>query len=113
VRRNGVVVTEFVRRRHELTWNDDGTVSGLYADALRPVVEAIGPLAEIKRCSHIEPAPDGQWWIYWAPWVRDTWPAGWDFGDARPQGPFATKGDAEAAEKHFLWHALAPAVARR
>lgn len=50
---------------HLLVIRSDGTVEFIYADGLAPVLEA-GDFA-IRRASHVEPTPDGQWQADLAP----------------------------------------------
>ena len=66
----------------------DGTVKGVYSDALRPILQE--GTATIRRASHVEPTADGQW-------TADLSPS------AGPVlGPFPTRAEALAAEVAWL-----------
>ena len=65
----------------------DGTVSCVYAEAID--LKRLGDLA-LRRASHVEPGPGGDWWADLAP-------------AAGPLlGPFARRSDALAAETRWL-----------
>ncbi|MGH7358818.1 MAG: hypothetical protein ACREJR_08390 [Candidatus Rokuibacteriota bacterium] len=68
----------------------DGTVRFLYDDALRGLL-ALGP-PTIRRASHVEPTPDGQW-------TADLGPM-----DGPVLGPFETRAAALDTERAWLVH---------
>ena len=71
----------------------DGALRFVYDDALRGLL-ALGA-ATIRRASHVEPTPDGQW-------TADLGPM-----DGPVLGPFDTRGTALDAERAWLEHHLA------
>jgi len=68
----------------------DGVVRFVYDDALRGLL-ALGPSA-IRRVSHVEPTPDGQW-------TADLGPM-----EGPVLGPFDTRAAALDAERTWLVH---------
>ena len=46
--------------------NPDGTVTGIYDDAIAPIIHALGK-PRISRASHVEPTSGGQWTADMAP----------------------------------------------
>lgn len=74
-----------------LTIRPDGSVTGLYSDALdfRALGAALGSL-EIRRASHVEPTSDGRW-------TADMSPSG-----GGELGPFDTRAEALDAEVAWL-----------
>lgn len=79
----------------ELVVRPDGSVAAIYADALLPVLDALGGEPEIRRASHVEPAEGGGW-------TADMRPSGGPvLGDA-VGAPFRTRAAALAAEVAWL-----------
>lgn len=78
---------------HLIKIGDGGAVSFIHDDQLFAALSEIGP-ASIKRASHVEPAAAG------GGWESDMRPTA---GEAGPVlGPFATRGEALAAEVGWL-----------
>jgi hypothetical protein len=71
----------------------DGAVRFVYDDALRGLL-ALGRTA-IRRASHVEPTPDGQWTADLGPMAGPV------------LGPFETRAAALGAERAWLEHHLA------
>jgi hypothetical protein len=72
-----------------LTVQPDGTVRFIYSDSLQPMLD-LGK-ASIRRASHVEPTPDGQW-------DADMRPSG---GPAS-LGPFRLRQEALDAETQWI-----------
>lgn len=66
----------------------DGRIRFVWDDSLAGLL-ALGP-AEIRRASHVEPTPVGQW-------TADLWPIGGPL-----LGPFDLRGEALAAESDWI-----------
>ena len=65
-----------------------GTVEFIYHDALRPLLSA--GYAHIRRASHVEPTPEGQW-------TADLTPV-----HGPVFGPYLTRAEALSAETEWL-----------
>ncbi len=70
-----------------MTFHSDGTVRCLYSEDLD--LAALGSQV-IRRASHVEPCPTGQWWADMGP------------VDGPVLGPYATRSEALAAEVAWL-----------
>lgn len=73
---------------HTLLIDDTGTLTFIYDDALRPLLDLGHP--DIQRASHVEPTPDGRW-------TADLSPVGGPI-----LGPFDLRDQALAEETAWL-----------
>lgn len=69
--------------------NIDGSVVAVYSDDLLPILRKVGRV-EIRRASHVEPTPDGQWEADLSPM------------NGPRLGPFSMRGQALDAEAKWL-----------
>lgn len=74
--------------RFSIRISPKGTIAFIYQDTLRPLLTA--GKATIRRASHVEPTPDGQW-------TADLTPVGGPI-----LGPYLTRVEALTAETDWL-----------